>query len=188
VLKRTVITAAALLVSGFALAGCAPAESTPVASSSQSGSVSTDSAEVTDDASSSLLDAVETSYQRWLEVGMTEEVTSAGDDYILSYEPGESFIAGLYNVGLDDIIPIEQPELFTVYSAWMMLQDAATVIEENDNRLTLRNDNYGNFTMVIEEGLIISAEEVEGAWSGVFRYEPDAEVLSRLAASIAAGN
>ena len=179
---------AALFVSALALAGCAPVESSPVASSSPSGAVSTDSADVTEGVSSSLLDAVETSYQRWLEVGMTEEVNSAGDDYILSYEPGESFIAGLYNVGLDDIIAIEQPELFTVYSAWMMLQDDKTVIEEDGNRLTLRNDNYGNFTMVIEEGLIVSAEEVEGAWSGVFRYEPDAEVLSRLAASIAAGN
>jgi len=128
----------------------------------------------------SLLEAVEASYQLWLTNGMTEEVTSSGDRYVLTYQPGGEFVAALYNLDFDDVIPIEQPELFTVYSAWMMLQDDATVVVEGDNQLSLSNESYGNFTVFIENGLIVSGEEASGSWTGVFRYEPDIDVLELL--------
>lgn len=169
---------APVLMATLVLAGCAPAENNtpePVETSTAAVDQNQDQAEVT-----TLLDAVEASYQLWLANGMTEEVTSSGDEYILTYQPGEEFIAGLYNVGLDDIIPIEQPELFTVYSAWMMLQDDETVVVEGDNQLTLSNESYGNFTVFIENGLIVSGEEASGAWTGVFRYEPDRAILALL--------
>jgi len=83
-----------------------------------------------------VLEAVEASYQLWLTNGMTEEVTSSGDNYVLTYQPSAddgAFLAGLYNLDLDDLIPIEQPELFTVYSAWVMLKYDATVIVEGES-------------------------------------------------------
>ena len=169
-----------VLVAGFSLvvglAGCAPAE---VASSASPEATTSASAPETA-VEVNVLDAVEASYQLWLSQGMTEEVTSSGDEYILTYQPGEEFIAGLYNVGLDDIIPIEQPELFTVYSAWMMLQDDETVVVEGDNQLTLTNEGYGDFTVFIENGIIVSGEAVNGSWTGVFRYEPDRAILELL--------
>jgi len=116
---------------------------------------------------------------------MTEEVTSSGDRYILTYEPGEPFLPALYNLEFEDVIPIEQPELFTVYSAWIMLQDEATVIVEGDNQLQLTNPSYGDFTVFIEDGLIVSGQAVDGSWSGVFRYEPDAAILELLAKEVA---
>ena len=127
-----------------------------------------------------VVDAVEASYQLWLSQGMTEEVTSSGDRYILTYQPGGEFLAALYNLELEDVIPIEQPELFTVYSAWIMLQDDATSIVEGENKLTLTNADYGDFTVFIEDGIIVSGEAVDGSWSGVFRYEPDPETLKLL--------
>ena len=129
------------------------------------------------------MEAVEASYQLWLANGMTEQVTSSGDRYVLTYQPsvdGGAFLAGLYNLDLDDLIPIEQPELFTVYSAWAMLKDDATVVVEGENQLSLENKDYGDFTVFIENGLIVSAEEATGAWTGVFRYEPDLPLLERL--------
>ena len=172
-------TASAVLLAG--LAGCAPAETT--APATQSPATAT-APEVVEEAS--VLDAVEASYQKWLADGMTEEVTSSGDRYILTYEPGGEFVAGLYNVELDDVIAIEQPELFTVYSAWLMLQEDATTIVEGDNQLTLTNENYGDFTVFIEDGLIVSGEAVNGSWTGVFRYSPDSTVLGLLASELGA--
>ncbi|MCF8529546.1 MAG: hypothetical protein K9G13_06595 [Aquiluna sp.] len=181
-MKPQVITAAvasAMLLVG--LAGCAPAESATTRPSSTVVATSPES-----EAEVSVLDAVEVSYQKWLSEGMTEEVDSSGDRYVLTYEPGDEFVAGLYNVELDDVIPIEQPELFTVYSAWIMLQDDATTIVEGDNQITLTNSNYGDFTVFIEEGLIVSGEAVDGSWTGVFRYSPDRAVLDLLATALEA--
>ena len=67
-----------------------------------------------------VLEAVEASYQLWLTNGMTEKVASWGQRNVLIYKPnaqGGAFLAGLYNLEIDDIIPIEQPERFTGYSA-----------------------------------------------------------------------
>ena len=176
-----------LLVSALLLSGCAPGEPEDVTSPNPAtgDQAPVDQSPSEDNDQESLLLAVETSYQRWLADGMTEVVTSAGDDYILSYAPGEEFVAGLYNVGLDDIIPIEQPELFTVYSAWLMLQDPATEITESGNRLTLNNEAYGNFVVTVVDGLIVSGEDVFGSWSGDFSYEPDPAVIARLQAVLA---
>jgi hypothetical protein len=176
--KKTLIPL--VVVAGFSLvaglAGCAPAGVTSSTSTEATASptASETAVEVT------VLDAVEASYQLWLSQGMTEEVTSSGDSYILTYQPGAEFVAALYNLELQDVIPIEQPELFTVYSAWMMLKDDATVIVEGDNQLTLTNDGYGDFTVFIENGVIVSGEAVNGSWTGVFRYEPDVPTLKLL--------
>jgi hypothetical protein len=109
-----------VLAAGFSLvvgpAGCAPAEvatNTPTEAKTSATAPET-AVEVNG------LDAVEAGYKLWLSQGMTEEVSSSGDTYILTYQPGADFVAALYNVDLEDVIPIEQPELFTVYSAWMM--------------------------------------------------------------------
>jgi hypothetical protein len=169
-----------VLVAGFSLvaglAGCAPAEVASSTSTEATTSATTPETAV----EVNVLDAVEASYQLWLSQGMTEEVTSSGDEYILTYQPGGDFVAALYNVGLDDIIPIEQPELFTVYSAWMMLQDDETVVVEGDNQVSLSNESYGTFTVFIDNGRIVSGEEASGSWTGVFRYEPDRALLELL--------
>lgn len=181
--KPLLITAT--LLSVLAISGCVADENNtlePVETSSAAVDQNQEQVEP-----ATLLDAVEASYQKWLTEGMTEEVSSAGDEYILTYEPGETFIAGLYNITFDDVIPIEQPELFTVYSAWVMLQDDATEVIEGTDQLTLKNAAYGNFTVFIKDGLIVSAEEVDGAWTGVFIYEPNQEVLDLLAKSLANG-
>jgi hypothetical protein len=173
-----------VLVAGFSLvvglAGCAPTE--VAVSTFPEATTSATAPETAVEVN--VLDAVEASYQLWLSQGMTEEVTSSGDRYILTYEPGDDFVAALYNVELEDVIPIEQPELFTVYSAWMMLKDDATVIVEGDNQLTLTNEGYGDFTVFIENGIIISGEAVNGSWTGVFRYEPDLPTLGILEQSL----
>ena len=62
----------------------------------------------------------------------------------------------------------------------MMLQDDETVVVEGDNQLSLSNESYGNFTVFIENGLIVSGEEASGSWTGVFRYEPDRAILELL--------
>ena len=125
-------------------------------------------------------DVIKNSYQLFLENGMTEEVTSAGDRYILTYEPGEEFIAALYNFEFDDVVGVEQKELFTVYSAWAMLSEEATVIEETEQGYSLSHPDYGSFFVVIENGLIVGGSGIDAGWDGVFRYEPDPEVLGKL--------
>ena len=125
-------------------------------------------------------DVIRNSYQLFLENGMTEEVTSAGDRYILTYEPGEEFLAALYNLEFDDVVGVEQKELFTVYSAWAMLSEEATVIEETDQGYALSHPDYGSFYIVIEDGLIVGGSGIDAGWTGEFRYESDPEVLGRL--------
>lgn len=175
---RTII---AVLFATLSVAGCAPADEVTEPSSSPSAATT----EVETAVEVGVLDAVEASYQLWLTAGMTEEVTSSGDRYILTYEPVEPFVAALYNLEFEDVIPIEQPELFTVYSAWIMLQDPETVIVEGDNQLQLTNANYGDFIVFIEGGLIVSGEAADGSWSGVFRYAPDQATLELLEQELA---
>ena len=100
-LSRT-IPLGILLVSALLLSGCAPGEPEVVASPNPATSdqAPVDQSLSEDNEEESLLLAVEASYQRWLADGMTEVVTSAGDDYILSYEPGEEFVAGFITLGL----------------------------------------------------------------------------------------
>ena len=75
-------------------------------------------------------EAIEDSYAKLYETGMSETVTSAGDRYILSYAPQENFYAGLYNLEIEDVVIIEQEELFTVAAAHLALQDPITLIAE----------------------------------------------------------
>ena len=183
--KPLLVTAA--LIGVLAIAGCAPQEGASLVVTTSDASVTQDATEAPTEAPTeavTVLEAVEASYQLWLANGMTEEVTSSGDRYILTYQPsadGGQFLAGLHNLELDDIIAMGQPELFTVYSAWVMLKDEATIIVEGENQLSLENADYGSFTVFIEDGLIVSGEEATGAWTGVFRYEPDLALLERLA-------
>jgi hypothetical protein len=128
----------------------------------------------------SFADVVRDSYQLFLDNGMTEEVTSAGDRYILTYEPGDEFLAALYNLEFEDVVGVEQKELFTVYSAWAMLGEEATVIEETDRGYSLAHPDYGSFFVFVENGLIVGGEGIDAGWTGVFRYEPDPEVLALL--------
>ena len=188
--KPLLLTAA--LIGVLAVAGCAAQESANPVVPTSDASVDQDGTEAPAVAAGdvTVLEAVEASYQLWLTNGMTEEVTSSGQSYVLTYQPsadGGAFLAGLYNLDLDDLIPIEQPELFTVYSAWEMLKDDATVIVEGENQLSLENKDYGDFTVFIENGLIVSGEEATGAWTGVFRYEPDLALLERLNKQISDG-
>lgn len=63
---------------------------------------------------------------------MTERVTSAGDRYILSYQPSEAFQAGIYNIEFDDVLVVEDELFFTVATAFRAIQDPNTVVEETD--------------------------------------------------------
>jgi hypothetical protein len=163
------------------IAGCAAQEgASPVVRPTSDASATRDATGAVEDIA--LPEAVEASYQLWQANGMTEQVTSAGDRYLLTYRPNadDAFFAGLYNLDLDDTMPIEQPELFTVYSAWAMLKDDETVVVEGTDQLSRVNKACGDFTVFIENGLVVSGEEGTGAWTGVFSYDPDLPLLGGL--------
>ena len=166
------------------LTGCASGEALPEAESlpAVKNFIATAAPEAPDEVVT-YADVIRDSYQLFLENGMTEEVTSAGDRYILTYEPGEEFLAALYNLEFDDVVGVEQKELFTVYSAWAMLGEEATVIEETEQGYSLSHPDYGSFLVFIEDGLIVGGEGIDAGWTGVFRYEPDNEVLQLLESS-----
>jgi hypothetical protein len=129
--------------------------------------------------------AIETSYQKLYESGMSETVTSAGDRYILSYSPGEEFVAGLYNVEIDDVILVDDELFFTVANAYRAFQDPATVVTETDTGVSLSNPEFGDFTIVIRDGLVVAGFDNGGSWTGEFSYQPDA-MVSALVADILA--
>jgi hypothetical protein len=163
------------------LVGCASAESLPEAQ--ELPAVKNFIASAAPEATSEVVtfaDVVKDSYELFLENGMTEEVTSGGDRYILTYEPGEEFVAALYNFDFDDVVGVEQKELFTVYSAWVMLSEQATVIEQTDQGYSLSHPDYGSFVVFVEEDLIVGGEGIDAGWTGVFRYEPDPDILALL--------
>ena len=98
----------------------------------------------------------------------------------MAYEPGEEFVAALYNFDFDDVVGVEQKELFTVYSAWAMLSEQATVIEQTDQGYSLSHPDYGSFVVFVEDDLIVGGEGIDAGWTGVFRYEPDPDILALL--------
>ena len=130
-------------------------------------------------------EAIEASYQKLYETGMAESVTSAGDQYILSYAPGDEFVAGLYNVEIDDVILVNDELFFTVATAYQAIQDPVTEVTETETGVSLSHPEFGDFTVVIEDGLIVSGFDNGGSWSGDFVYQPDARV-SELVAEVLA--
>ena len=65
-----------------------------------------------------------------------------------------------------------------------MLSEEDTVIEETDRGYSLSHPDYGSFLVFIEDGLIVGGEGIDAGWTGVFRYEPDLEVLALLSSSL----
>lgn len=161
-----------MLVLALTLSGCSTTAATPSFPAVQNYVGDTPSVERV----VGYAEAIAKSYELLYEVGMREEVTSAGDRYILSYAPQERFYAGLYNLEVEDVILVEQEELFTVATARLALLDPATLITETVDGFSINHPQHGDFTMVIENGLVVSAFENSGNWIGVFSYEPDAMV------------
>ena len=161
-----------ILLVALALSGCATSPSTPSFPAVENYGGDAPSVERVD----GYAEAVAESYRLLYEVGMHEVVSSAGDDYILSYAPQENFYAGLYNVEVEDVILVEQEELFTVATARLALLDPITVITETETGISISHPEHGDFTLVIENGLVVSAFENAGNWTGVFFYEPDPKV------------
>ena len=179
------LKAIALLLPLILLGGCAQQTDLPKASElpAVKNFIATKAPEAADEVIS-YAQVIRDSYELFLEKGMTEEVVSAGDRYILTYEPGEEFLAALYNLEFEDVLGVEQKELFTVYSAWAMLSEESTVIEETEQGFSLSHPDYGSFLVFIEDGLIVGGEGVDAGWTGEFRYEPDFDVLAMLEASL----
>jgi len=61
-----------------------------------------------------------------------------------------------------------------------MLEEEDTVIEEGENSISLTHPEYGDFTVFIENNLIVSGQSNTGGWEGEFEYAPDPETLARL--------
>ena len=173
--------AALSLLALLTLAGCAQAPEAAQTPAATPTATTTETAEPepTDDREPYEI-AIEASYLKLYETGMREEVTSVGDRYVLSYAPQENFYAGLYNLELDDVIVVQQEELFTVASAYLALDDPQSVIVVTDTGVSITNPNLGDFTVVIENGLVVSGSANDGSWTGVFTYEPDPKVTQMV--------
>ena len=92
-MKKLIALASALLV----LTGCAAQEQLPAADQLPAvKNYIASAAPVEPEAVVTYADVIRDSYQLFLESGMTEEVTSGGDRYVLTYEPGEEFLAALF--------------------------------------------------------------------------------------------
>jgi len=161
-----------LLLVALALSGCTSTPSTPSFPAVENFVGDAPSVERVD----GYAEAVAESYRLLYEVGMHEEVTSAGDDYILSYAPQENFYAGLYNVEFRDVLLVQEEELFTVAAARLALLDYFTSVTETETGISISHPEHGDFTLVVENGLVVSAFENSGDWTAVFTYEPDAMV------------
>jgi hypothetical protein len=166
------------------LTGCAEssAPSAPAPESSQSAPENQQSQENQEPVS--YQQAIADSYAKLYETGMSEEALSSGDRYILSYTPQEKFIAGLYNFEFDDIVLIEEEEFFTVASAYLALQDPVTVIAETDSGVSITHPDYGDFTIVIENGLVVSGFGNGGGWNTTVIYAPNDMVTELVEARL----
>jgi hypothetical protein len=170
---------AAILLIG-ALSGCSASGNTPSSTTTQGTSAPMETE--LDPLAQALL-AVEASYELFQSAGMTETVDSGGDAYVLSYDPSNpEFVAALYNLSFDDVIPVEEKELFTVYATWLYVNDGSSVVELTPTGISVTNDVSSPFQVVIENGLIVSGSAIDGSWTGTFNYQPDLEVLARLSA------
>jgi hypothetical protein len=170
-----------LLLVALALSGCTSTSSTPSFPAVENYVGDAPSVERVD----GYAEAVAESYRLLYEVGMHEVVSSAGDDYILSYAPQENFYAGLYNPEVEGVILIEDEDYFTVASAHLALQDPATLVIETANGLSLNHPALGNFTIVIHDGLVVSGFDNDGEWTGSFFYEPDPMVTKLVLEQLA---
>ena len=123
---------------------------------------------------------IEASVSAFETLGMTEFVSSGGDNYILTYEPGETFVAALYNESFDDVISIDQPEMFTVYAAHLMSQTKGVSYVETECGFEITAPYSPGMSLCIQDGLIISGSALDGSWEGNFNYSTDQDVLALI--------
>ena len=125
-------------------------------------------------------EVIERSKAQFDSAGMTEEVFSGGDNYILTYEPGQIFVAALYNESFDDVIAIDQPEMFTVYAAHLMSQTKGVSYVETECGFEITAPDSPGMSLCVQDGLIISGSALDGSWDGNFNYSTDQDVLALI--------
>lgn len=158
------------------LAGCAaeaeaPAASTPTASASETAA---------EPVALSAEEIITASHDLFFAQGMTERVSSGGDNYILSYAPQEEFTAALYNETFDDVIAVSERGMFTVLAAYDLMSSGEAEISYEGNEITILSESQGSFVVEVADGLIVAGHEINDAWSGTFEYAPDQATLDLL--------
>jgi hypothetical protein len=128
-------------------------------------------------------EVIERSKAQFDSTGMTEAVFSGGDNYILTYEPGQTFVAALYNESFDDVIAIDQPELFTVVAAFNLSQNSAVEYVETDCGFEISAPDSPGMSVCVEDDLIVSGNALDGSWEGTFEYSVNQEILAMIAES-----
>jgi hypothetical protein len=161
------------LVLMLGLSGCSAAES---------GSSPVTSENLSQEEIQSLtpIEVIERSKAQFDSAGMTEEVLSGGDNYILTYEPGDTFVAALYNESFDDVIAIDQPELFTVVAAYNLSQNSAVEYVQTECGFEITAPDAAGMSLCAEDGLIISGKALDGSWEGTFTYQVNLEILAMI--------
>lgn len=151
------------------LTGCAPV--TPATQIEATGEV-----EVIE----SIAEVLQASIELFEKQGMTERVVSAGDNYILSYEPAEKFVAGLYNQEADDVLAIDKKSFFTIFMAEEMLAKPETSVTSVEGGYLISNPEFEGIYLYVENGLVVAGASAEDTWSGTFEYQPDQFVQQLL--------
>lgn len=167
----------ALLLASALLSGCAATESaepTPTASQSQSSAEPEEVVELTAE------EIINASHELFFAKGMTERVESGGDNYILTYAPTDDFVAALYNETFDDVISVSERGMFTVLTAYDLLESGEASITMDGNLITIESETFGAFEVTVENGLIVSGRDLADSWSGTFEYRPDEATLLLL--------
>jgi hypothetical protein len=112
--------------------------------------------------------------------GMTETLIAENDKYVISYQPTEKFVAGLYHENLKDFMVIDRRGVFTIFLVQEMAAKETTTISKTDLGFLVASPGLEDVELKVVDSIFASAKATDGRWSSTFDYKPDEFVLGLL--------
>lgn len=125
---------------------------------------------------------IESSYERFESVGVTEELSNSEGDWVMIYDPSrKDYRAAWFNEVDHESELIFEADYFSIYVAHMMLQDQELSITEVPDGFKISSKNWAPIRFRVENGLLVAASsDSHSAWSSKFSYRVSEENRKRL--------
>jgi outer membrane lipoprotein-sorting protein len=122
------------------------------------------------------------SYQEFETKGLTEELTNSEGDWVMVYDPSRpEYQAAWFSESTTQSELIMESDYFSVYVAYIMLDDRELEIEVAGDQILISSKNWSPMKLTIRNGLIVGASSnSHSPWSSVIRYQVSGENREKL--------
>lgn len=125
---------------------------------------------------------INSSYERFESVGVTEELTNSEGDWVMIYDPSrKDYQAAWFNDADHKSELIFEADYFSIYVAHLMLQDQELSITELPEGFKISSKHWAPIRFTVKNGLLVGASSNSNSpWKSEFSYRVSEENRKRL--------